>query len=65
MKKISHFRFEYILMAPTSAAVPIYEEPVTFLNQFHPYEIKCRKVDGSLNFSSIFYKASIILFNFY
>ncbi|VDN54852.1 unnamed protein product [Dracunculus medinensis] len=43
-------------MAPTSAAVPIYEEPVTFLNQFHPYEIKCRKVDGSLNFSSIFYK---------
>ncbi|CAG9538547.1 unnamed protein product [Cercopithifilaria johnstoni] len=34
---------EYILMAPTSAAIPLHEQPVTFLNQNRPYEIKCRK----------------------
>ncbi|KAM3724490.1 Upstream-binding protein [Dirofilaria immitis] len=34
---------EYILMAPTSAAIPLHEQPVTFLNQNRSYEIKCRK----------------------
>uniref|UniRef100_A0A915PLQ0 Grh/CP2 DB domain-containing protein n=1 Tax=Setaria digitata TaxID=48799 RepID=A0A915PLQ0_9BILA len=34
---------EYILMAPTSAAIPLHEQPVTFLNQNQSYEIKCRK----------------------
>ncbi|KAL4002409.1 CP2 transcription factor family protein [Acanthocheilonema viteae] len=34
---------EYILMAPTSAAIPLHEQPVTFLNQNRSYEIRCRK----------------------
>lgn len=38
--------FEYILMAPTSAAIPIHDEPVTFLNQHCPYEVKCRTSDA-------------------
>lgn len=33
---------EYILMAPTSPAIPIHDEPVTFLNQNHSYEIRFR-----------------------
>lgn len=46
--------FEYILMAPTSPAIPIHEEPVTFLNQHIPYEVKCRTSDPPVNALSVF-----------
>uniref|UniRef100_A0A0R3RVL4 CP2 domain-containing protein n=1 Tax=Elaeophora elaphi TaxID=1147741 RepID=A0A0R3RVL4_9BILA len=36
---------EFILMAPTSAEMPLHEQPVTFLDQNRPYDfmIRCRK----------------------
>uniref|UniRef100_A0A915CLE2 Grh/CP2 DB domain-containing protein n=1 Tax=Parascaris univalens TaxID=6257 RepID=A0A915CLE2_PARUN len=46
--------FEFILMAPTSAAIPIHEEPVTFLNQHEPYEVKCRKSETFGNTQHLF-----------
>ncbi|VDM28442.1 unnamed protein product [Toxocara canis] len=49
-----HSRFEFILMAPTSAAIPIHEEPVTFLNQNEPYEVKCHKSETFGNTHRLF-----------
>ncbi|KHN72880.1 Upstream-binding protein 1 [Toxocara canis] len=46
--------FEFILMAPTSAAIPIHEEPVTFLNQNEPYEVKCHKSETFGNTHRLF-----------
>uniref|UniRef100_A0A915IVW2 Grh/CP2 DB domain-containing protein n=1 Tax=Romanomermis culicivorax TaxID=13658 RepID=A0A915IVW2_ROMCU len=39
--------FQFILMAPTSSAVKIQEEPLTYLNQSQSYEIKCKKLNSN------------------
>ncbi|VDN05121.1 unnamed protein product [Thelazia callipaeda] len=52
---------EYILMAPTSAAVPLHSEAVTFVNQNVSYEIKCRRclVDSCSTDQDLFFKTVV------
>uniref|UniRef100_A0A914WSQ3 Grh/CP2 DB domain-containing protein n=1 Tax=Plectus sambesii TaxID=2011161 RepID=A0A914WSQ3_9BILA len=57
----SAHHFQYLLMAPTSAAVPITEESLTYLNQNQSYEIRCKKMTASHQRENFLYRTVVSL----
>jgi hypothetical protein len=52
-------------MAPTSAAVPITQESLTYLNQNQSYEIRCKKLATSQEQESHLYRVRMDIFEFF
>lgn len=50
------FSFQIVLMAPTSAAVKLHEEPLTYMNQAQSYEIKFKKLGDSMQYTGKCYR---------